>query len=74
MKLKRSTFIPLCLLLYLGFMAAYFGYPSYCRGAISTTEFVLIVGITLLVIVLLHFSLKRRERLRQEREKHLRDH
>ncbi len=68
MKLKRSTFIPMLLLFYLLFMAIYFGYPSYQQGAISIAEFAGIVVTTLIVIVLLHFSLKKRDRLRRERE------
>ncbi len=70
--MKRSTLIPLLLLLYLGFMAIYFGYPSYQQGTITTAEFAGIVCTTLLAIVLLHFSLKKRERLRREREDDMR--
>lgn len=66
MKLKRSTLIPLFLLLYLAVMSV-FGWRQYQSGALSATEFFGIIAITLVVIVLLHFNLKRRERLRQER-------
>lgn len=73
MKLKRSTFIPLLLLFYLLFMAIYFGYPSYQQGAITIVEFAGIVVTTLIVLLLLHFSLKKRERLRREREEDMRN-
>lgn len=73
LKLKRSIFIPILLLLYLLFMAIYFGYPSYQQGDISIVEFTGIVVTTLIVILLLHFSLKKRERLRREREEDMRN-
>lgn len=63
--MKRSTIIPLALLAYLGVMS-YIGLPKYYAGDYFG-YFGIIVG-TLIVIVLLHFSLKRRERLRRERE------
>lgn len=68
---RRSTLIPLCLFAYLLFMAIYFGYPSYQRGALSGLEFAGIVVASLVTIVLLHFSLKKRDRLRREREQDL---
>lgn len=66
MKLKRSTFIPLILLVYLGVMA-YIGYPGYASGATSALHYFGVIVATLGIIVLLHFSIKRRERLRNER-------
>lgn len=63
--MKRSTIIPLALLAYLGVMS-YIGLPKYYAGD-YLGYFGIIIG-TLIVIVLLHFALKRRERLRQERE------
>ncbi len=63
--MKRSTIIPLALLAYLGVMS-YIGLPKYYAGDYFG-YFGIIIG-TLIVIVLLHFALKRRERLRQERE------
>lgn len=71
--MKRSTLIPLFLLLYLCFMAIYFGYPSYLEGNVSLTDLVGISGTTLFAIVMLHFSLKKRERLRRERENDMRN-
>lgn len=67
--MKRSTIIPLALLAYLGVMC-YVGYPIYEEG--NYTKYFGIIAGTLLVIVLLHFSLKKRERLRREREEDMR--
>lgn len=68
--MKKSTFIPVALLAYLGVMS-YIGYPGYVSGEYSALYYFGIIIATLCVIVALHFSLKRRERLRQEREKDL---
>lgn len=67
MKLKRSTLISLVLLVYLAIMAS-IGWKQYASGDMSATEYFGIIVITLAVIVLLHFNMKRRERLRAERE------
>lgn len=64
-KLRRSTVIPLILLVYLGVMS-YIG-----RGELLAGRYFYyfgIIGATLVVIWLLHLSLRRRERLRRERE------
>ena len=66
MKLQRSTVIPCLLLIYLGVMAS-IGYPEYASGRTSTLEYFGIIGVTIAVIILLHFNLKRRDRLRRER-------
>ena len=71
MKLKRSTLIPLVLLVYLAIMAT-IGWKQYASGDMSATEYFGIIAITLAVIVLLHFNMKRRERLRAEREEDMR--
>lgn len=71
MKLKRSTLIPLVLLDYLAVMAS-IGWKQYASGDMSATEYFGIIAITLAVIVLLHFNMKRRERLRAEREEDIR--
>lgn len=65
MKVKRSTIVPLVLLAYLGVMS-YIGLPELRQG--HYLYYFGIIGVTLLCIVLLHFTLKRRERLRRERE------
>lgn len=67
MKIKRSTLIPLILLAYLAVMST-FGWKQYSAGQMSATYFFGVIAITLVVIILLHFNLKRRERLKAERE------
>ena len=62
---KRSTIIPLALLAYLGVMC-YVGRSLFFEGR-YLYYFGVIAG-SLLAIILLHFSLKRKERLRRERE------
>lgn len=54
--------IYLAVMAYIGRSELYAGHYLYYFG---------IIGATLIVIVLLHFSLKRRERLRRERESDL---
>ncbi|MDE5662207.1 MAG: hypothetical protein K2F91_01420 [Muribaculaceae bacterium] len=65
-KLKRSTVIPLILAIYLAVMA-YIGYPEYAAGRTSALYYFGIIGITSIILILLHFNLKKRERLRRER-------
>lgn len=63
-KPRKSTLLPVVLLIYLAVMA-YIG-----RGELFAGNYVYyfgIIGATLLCIVLLRFSLRRRERLRRER-------
>lgn len=66
MKVKRSILIPIVLLAYLAVMST-MGWKQYQSGQIGALYFYGVVCSTLVVIVLLHFSLKRRERLRRER-------
>ncbi len=66
MKLKRSTLIPLVLLVYLAVMSV-IGWKKYAIGDMSAGEYFGIIALTLAAIVLLYFNLKRRERLRAER-------
>ncbi len=70
MKLQRSTVLPLVLLAYLGVMA-YIGYDGYATGETSAVMYFGTIVLTIVIIVLLHFNLKRRERLRRERENDL---
>ena len=65
MKIKRSTLIPAILLVYLGVMS-YIGYPEFTAG--HYLYYFGVIGITLVIIVILHFFLKKRERLRDERQ------
>lgn len=65
-KPKRSTIIPIALTVYLIVMA-YIGYPQFANGNESPLFYFGVLAISLLVIVLLHFNLKRQEKLRRER-------
>lgn len=67
MKIKRSTLIPAILLVYLAVMAVP-GYRKYSLGQITAMEYFGIIVLTLATITALHFTLRRRERLRSERE------
>ncbi|MCM1066005.1 MAG: hypothetical protein NC418_00335 [Muribaculaceae bacterium] len=66
MKAQRSTIIPLILAVYLAVMAG-IGYSDYAAGRTSALFYFGTIAITLIILVLLHLSLKRRERLRRER-------
>lgn len=68
MKLKKYNIIPLLLVVYLGVMI-FLGYPDF--KAARTSSWLYIGGsiFTLLVIVLLRFNLKKRDKLREERER-----
>ena len=70
-RLKKSTTLPVVLLIYLAVMA-YIGWGSLKAGQLTLTEYLLILFGTLACIILLHVSLKRRERLRREREEDIR--
>ena len=64
-KYKASTVVPLALTAYLAFMA-YYGRHMYIRG--EYLYYFGTIAVTLAIIVILHFSLKKKEKLRQERE------
>lgn len=66
MKLKRHTVLPLVLAVYLAVMA-YIGYPEYAAGRTSALYYFGIIGITVVILIALHFTLKKRGRLRRER-------
>ena len=62
-KFKKSVYLPVALLIYLGYMA-YLG-----RGYFYSGEYLYyfgIIAICLIVIILLHFSLKRKEKLKND--------
>ena len=63
--MKKSTYIPLLLLVYLGVMS-YIGRGEFFAG--HYLYYFGIIGATLLCIILLHF-MKKRDSLRREREK-----
>ncbi len=67
-KLKRSTVIPLCLLIYLAVMA-WMG-----RARLADGEYLYyfgVLGISLLIIVALYWSLRRKEKLREQHDEDL---
>lgn len=68
-KLKRSTVIPLALLVYLAVMS-YIGRGEFYAG--NYLYYFSIIGISLACIIALHFFLKKKEALRDERERDLR--
>lgn len=65
--MKKHIVIPVVLLIYLAVMS-YIGYPSYVSGIFSPLYYFGVIGISLGVIVLLYFFIKKREQLRQERK------
>lgn len=64
MKLRRSTFIPVLLLIYLGVMS-YIGYPEFQQG--HYLYYFGVIGVTLVIIAILHLFLKKKERLRENK-------
>ncbi|MBD5202535.1 MAG: hypothetical protein HDR83_07170 [Bacteroides sp.] len=66
MKIKLSTLIPILLLLYLTVMS-YIGYPELEHG--HYLYYFGVIGVTLVIIFLLHIYLKKREDLREERQR-----
>lgn len=64
-KFKNSTVIPLALLVYLAAMA-YYGRGMLVAG--ETIKYYGVIACTLIVLVILHFSLKKKEKLREKRE------
>ena len=67
-KIRKSTLIPIALLVYLAVMAT-IGWRNWQAGQLTTRYYFGMVAITLLCIILLHFSLRRRERLRDLRDR-----
>ncbi len=66
--MKRYNIIPLALLIYLAIMA-YMGRDMLLSG--NHWEYFSIIGVTLFVIFILRWALKRREKIRQERREKL---
>lgn len=64
MKTKKSTWLPLILLVYLLVMA-YIGRQQLVTG--KYLQYFGVLGVSLIVIVLLHFVLKKKERMQEER-------
>ena len=67
-KLKRSTVIPLCLLIYLAVMA-WMGRTRLADG--EYLYYFGVLGISLLIIVALYWSLRRKEKLREQHDEDL---
>ncbi len=65
MKIQRSTLIPALLLVYLGVMS-YIGYPEFEQG--NYFYYFGVIGVTLLLIAVLHLFLKKRERIHRQRQ------
>lgn len=66
--MKKSTLIPLLLTIYLAVMAA-MGYRRWADGTYSSLRYFGIIALTVLLIVGLHFHLKRQEREKRDRRK-----
>lgn len=66
MKISRPVLIPTLLLVYL-IVLAVIGFADFQNGRTSAFQYFGTIAVTLAIIVLLHFSLKRRERLRNQR-------
>ena len=62
-KIKKSTLIPLLLLVYLAVMS-YIGYSGMKSGAFSPAFYWMVIVGTLLCILGVHLSLKHREKMR----------
>ncbi len=65
-KFKKSQLLPPILLVYLGFMA-YLGRNLFFEG--EYLYYFSVLGISLLVIILLYFSLRRKERLKEQKNR-----
>ena len=64
---NKTIVIPLVLLFYL-FIMSYIGYSGYSSGEFSATRYFGVIIGSLFIIILLYFSLKRKEKLKKERE------
>lgn len=66
MKISRATLVPAILLVYLAVMA-YLGIGGLRSGQTTVAAYIATIAVSLGVIILLHFFLKKRERLRRDR-------
>ena len=64
-RFKKSTIVPAILLVYLAFMA-YIGRSMFYSD--ERAKYIAVIAVTTAIIILLHFSLKRKEKLQQQRE------
>lgn len=67
-KIKKSTWLPCLLLIYLSVMSA-IGWQGYVAGKSTALYFFGSIAFTLLVIIALHFFLKKKESLQKNQEK-----
>lgn len=65
-KLSKTILLPGALLIYLVGMAVAC-YPAYEAGEYSAFYYFGVLGASLIVVILLYFALKRKERLKRER-------
>ena len=70
---NKAIIIPLALLAYLAIMVYFFGVPAYKAGTITPLKFWGVIGGVSVAVIALHFSIKRREKLRKEREQDMRN-
>ncbi len=68
--LPRHIVIPAALLVHLVIMAIY-AYDSWAEGQMSSLQYFGTIGVTLAVIIVLSWSLRRRDRLRRKRQQDL---
>lgn len=71
-KIKRSVWLPVILAIYL-IVFAVIGIKGLRSGETSVFKYVGILLVCIAVIVMLHFNLKKREQLRDERLKDISD-
>ena len=62
-KFKKSTIIPFALTVYLAIMA-YYGRSMYFTG--EKLQYFGVIGITSIIIIILHFSLKKKEQVKEQ--------
>lgn len=68
MKLKKSILLPAALLVYT-LVLAYIGRDMLDNG--GKVEYIATLGISLLIIILLHFVLKKKEKAKDKKDKDL---
>lgn len=67
-KIKQSVIVPVCLAIYLGIMA-YIGRDNFTSD--NKFTYYSVLAVSLVIIVILHFVLCKKEHLRQRRQEEL---
>lgn len=67
-KIKQSVIVPVCLAIYLGIMA-YIGRDNFTSD--NKFTYYSVLAVSLVIIVILHFVLRKKEYLRQRRQEEL---